>query len=195
MNGTNPDVDFFFDKEGQWQKAYALLRSIVLSSGLTEKLKWGVPCYTRDNANICLIHGFKEYCAVLFPKGALLQNIDGKMIQQTENVQAARQMRFTSHQQVKAEKDILKAFIMAAIEVEKAGLKVPMKKTREFSMPAEFKTQLDAQPLLKKAFEALTPGRQRAYLLHFSSAKQSATRTARVAKYIPQILEGRGIDD
>lgn len=191
----NPKVDFFFIKDTQWQKEYNQLRKIVLECGLMETLKWGQPCYVFEQKNIVLIHGFKEYCALLFFKGALLQNINDTLIQQTENVQAARQMRFTDVKEIVKQKAIIKAYIFEAIEVEKAGLKVPLKKTTDYKMAEEFKQKLDENSALKTAFEALTPGRQRAYLFHFSSAKQSSTRMARVEKCISQILKGKGLDD
>lgn len=191
----NPKVDFFFEKDSQWQKEYKLLRSVILDCGLTEELKWGQPCYRFDNTNIVLIHGFKEYCALLLFKGALLNDPEGILIQQTENVQAARQLRFTSAKQITGMKATIRAYIYEAIEVEKAGLKVKLKKTAEFPMPAEFKKKLDKRPALEKAFYSLTPGRQRAYLLHFSQPKMAKTREARVEKAIPQILKGLGLDD
>src|SRR3569623_151543 len=168
---------------------------LALNCGLTEELKWGQPCYTLNDNNIVLIHGFNEYCAYLFFKGALLNDTEGILIQQTENVQAARQVRFTGVQQIVEMESVLKAYIFEAIEVEKAGLKVPLKKTSEFPVADEFQVKLDAMPVLKTAFEALTPGRQRGYLPYFSSAKQSKTRQERVEKYIPQILDGKGLDD
>lgn len=195
MSAMNPKVDWFFDKDTQWKQEYAELRKIVLDTGLIEDLKWGCPCYTLDGRNVVLIHGFKEYCALLFMKGALLQDAKKILIQQTENVQSARQLRFTSKQQIVKMAATIKAYIYEAIEVEKAGLKVELKKTTEYNVPEEFQQQLDKMPKLKKAFEALTPGRQRAYLFHFSQPKLSKTRIARVEKYIPQILEGRGLDD
>ena len=191
----NPNVDWFFNKETKWQEAFAELRTIVLDCGLTEELKWGCPCYTFQNNNIVLIHGFKDYCALLFMKGALLKDTAGILVQQTENVQASRQIRFTKTQDIVKNESILKAYINEAIEVEKAGLKVELKKTTEFNMPDEFKMVLDDMPELKTAFEALTPGRQRGYLLYFSSPKQSKTREARIEKYIQQILVGKGLDD
>lgn len=191
----NPKVDFYFSKNIQWQKELEQLRKIILDCGLTEELKWGSPCYTSENANIVLIHVFKEYCALLFFKGALLNDANGILIQQTENVQAARQVRFTSVKEIVKLKTILKAYIYEAIEVEKAGLKVTLKKTAEFKMPEEFKHTLDKMPALKKAFDTLTPGRQRAYLLHFSSPKQSKTRVARIEKSIQGILDGKGLND
>jgi len=191
----NPKVDFYFNKAKKWQEAVNLLRTIALDCGLTEELKWGCPCYTLDGNNIVLIHDFKEYCAFLFFKGAILKDKEGILIQQTENVQSARQIRFTNALQIVEMKAILKACILEAIEVEKAGLKVELKKTTEYSIPAEFENKLDHIPDLKAAFEALTPGRQRGYLLHFSAPKQSKTREARVEKYMPKILSGKGLDD
>jgi uncharacterized protein YdeI (YjbR/CyaY-like superfamily) len=195
MNSMNPKVDFYFSKAQKWQEEINKLRTIVLDCGLTEELKWGCPCYTYNQSNIVLIHVFKEYCALLFFKGALLNDANGILIQQTENVQAARQVRFTGILQIVEMRPILKTYIFEAIEVEKAGLKVELKKTKEFIMPGEFQIKLNAIPALKAAFEALTPGRQRAYLLHFSAPKQSKTRESRVEKYIPQILDGKGLDD
>ena len=193
----NPKVDFYFDKATRWQKELEQLRTIVLDCGLTEKLKWGVPCYMHENSNIVLIHVFKDYCAVLFFKGALLNDTQGILVQQTKNVQSARQVRFTNVREIGPLKKVLKAYIYEAIEIEKAGLKVTLKKPAEFIMAEEFKKKLSGKggPALKKAFEALTPGRQRAYLLHFSAPKQSTTRAARVEKCIPQILKGKGLDD
>jgi len=200
----NPKVDWFFNKATKWQEEYDRLRTIVLDCGLTEELKWGCPCYTCptgssrravENSNIVLIHGFKEYCALLFMKGALLKDAKGILIQQTENVQAARQIRFTDVEEITNMESILKAYITEAIKVEKAGVKVPLKKTSEFKMPEEFKNVLDGTPALKKAFYALTPGRQRGYLLYFSAAKQSKTREERIEKYMPKILKGKGLED
>jgi uncharacterized protein YdeI (YjbR/CyaY-like superfamily) len=191
----NPKVDFYFEKAEKWQAALEQLRKIVLECELTEELKWGVPCYTFQKSNIVLIHDFKEYCALLFMKGALLDNTNGLLIQQTENVQAARQIRFTNLQEIVDNKAILKAYIYEAIEVEKAGLKVELKKTTEFNIPEEFQQKLDESTNLKTAFEALTPGRQRAYLLHFAQPKQAKTREARVEKCIPQILDGKGLNE
>ena len=191
----NPKVDFFFNKAEKWQKEVEKLRTIVLGCPLTEELKWGVPCYTFRESNIVLIHFFKEYCALLFFKGALLKDSKGILIQQTKNVQVARQMRFTNVREIVELKAIIKAYIYEAIEVEKAGLKVKLKKTTEFEMPEEFKNKLNESPALKTAFRALTPGRQRAYLLHFSAPKQSKTREARVAKCMRQILKGKGLND
>lgn len=191
----NPNVDFYFDKAGKWENEIRALRKTILSCQLQEELKWGTPCYTIDGRNIVLIHIFKEYCAVLFFKGVALQDAQKLLIQQTENVQTARQMRFTSLSEIKKTTTALKVYIFEAIEVEKSGVKMPLKKTKEFPMAEEFKSALNKSAKLKKAFEALTPGRQRAYLLHFSSAKQSATRLARIEKYVPKILAGKGIDD
>src|SRR5262245_51442137 len=195
MNRTNPKVDFFFAKGKKWQEEFEKLRMLVLDCGLTEELKWGCPCYTDEKRNIVLIHGFKEYCALLFFKGALLKDTKGILIQQTENVQAARQVRFTSVREIAKLKTTLKAYICEAVEVENAGLKVNLKKTSEFKIPDEFQNKLDESPGLKTAFAALTPGRQRAYLLYFSAPKQSKTRESRVAKYTRQILKGKGLDD
>ncbi len=195
QNKTNPKVDFFFNKAGQWQAEFKKLRTIVLDCPLTEELKWGVPCYTFEKKNIVLIHGFKEYCAILFVKGALLKDAKGILIQQTENVQSARQIRFTSVSEIAKMESILKAYINEAIEVEKAGLKVEHKKTSDFKIPKEFQTKLDEMPALKEAFYALTPGRQRAYLFYFSQPKLSKTREARVEKYIDVILDGMGLND
>ena len=190
-----PKVDFYFNKAKQWQEEFENLRMIILDCGLTEELKWGVPCYTFEKRNIVLIHGFKEYCALLFFKGALLKDAKGILIQQTENVQAARQIRFTNVREIVKLKPILKAYINEAIEVEKAGLKVKLKKTTEFKIPEEFQNKLDKLPALKTAFYALTPGRQRGYILYFSQAKQSKTRASRVEKHVQQILNGKGLDD
>jgi uncharacterized protein YdeI (YjbR/CyaY-like superfamily) len=191
----NPKVDFFFNKAKQWQEEYEKLRMIALDCGLTEELKWGCPCYSLNNQNIVLIHGFKEYCAYLFFKGALLNDANGILIQQTEHVQSARQIRFINAEEIMEMASILKAYIYEAIEVEKAGLKVDLKTTADFKVPAEFQSKLDHIPALKTAFEALTPGRQRGYLFYFSQPKQSKTRETRIEKYISQILGGKGLDD
>ena len=191
----NPKVDFYFSKAKKWQKELKQLRTIVLDCGLTEELKWGVPCYTFHKSNIVLLHVFKEYCALLFFKGALLNDANGILFQQTENVQAARQVRFTDVGEIVEMEPVLKAYIYEAIEVEKAGLKVNLKKTTAFKMAEEFKNKLDKNPALKAAFDALTPGRQRAYMLHFSAPKQSKTRESRVEKCIDQILNGKGLND
>jgi uncharacterized protein YdeI (YjbR/CyaY-like superfamily) len=195
MNRMNPKVDFYFNKAKKWQKELEQLRMIVLDCGLTEELKWGVPCYTFQKRNIVLIHVFKEYCALLFFKGALLDDANGILIQQTENVQVARQVRFTNVREIVEMKTILKAYIFEAIEVEKAGLKVKLKKTADFKIPEEFQNKLGKSTALKKAFDALTPGRQRAYIFYFSQPKQSKTRESRVEKYIKQILNGKGLED
>jgi uncharacterized protein YdeI (YjbR/CyaY-like superfamily) len=195
MNGMNPKVEFFFSKAKQWQEEYMKLRMITLDCELTEELKWGCPCYTFDGKNIVLIHGFKEYCALLFMKGALFKDPNGILIQQTENVQAARQIRFTNVQQIIEMEPILKAYINEAIVVEKDGLKVEFKKSTETSMPDEFQKKLDENSELEIAFYALTPGRQRGYLLYFSAPKQSKTRDARVEKYTQHILDGKGLND
>ena len=191
----NPKVDWYFVKNKKWQEEIEHLREIALACGLNEELKWGCPCYTLDDNNIVLIHVFKDYCAYLFFKGVLLKDPKKILIQQTANVQVARQIRFTNVKEIVKLKTALKGYIKNAIEVEKAGVKAPLKKTKEFEMAEEFKTKLDENPKLKTAFKALTPGRQRGYLLFFSSAKQSATREARVKKCMPKILSGKGLDD
>lgn len=191
----NPKVDFFFNKTGQWQTEFEKLRTIALKTELTEDLKWGFPCYTYEGKNIFLIHGFKEYCALLFFKGALMKDPENILIRQTENVQAAKQIRFTNVQQIIDLEHVLNNYIFEAVEIEESGAKVEMKKTHEFNIPEEFAQKLNENPELKKAFETLTPGRQRAYLLYFSSAKQSKTRISRIEKYIPEILNGKGLND
>jgi len=200
----NPKVDFYFSKAKKWQEEIRKLRMLVLDCGLTEELKWGVPCYTRPNGlsgrafqknNIVLIHVFKDYCAFLFFKGALLNDANGILIQQTKNVQAGRQVRFTSVQEIAEMEAILKAYIYEAIEVEKAGLKVDLKKSTEFIIAEEFQNKLDEVPALKTAFDSLTQGRQRAYMLYFSAPKQSKTRKSRVEKCMQQILNGKGLND
>ena len=191
----NPKVDKFISEAEKWQEEFEKLRMIILDCQLNEELKWGNPCYTFQNSNIVLIHGFKEYCAILFMKGALLNDAHGLLIQQTENVQSGRQIRFTNVREIVNLEPILKTYVYEAIEVEKAGLKVPLKKTTVLIFPQEFQNKLDENPALKKAFEALTPGRQRAYNLFFSAPKQSQTRASRVEKSIPKILEGKGLDD
>jgi uncharacterized protein YdeI (YjbR/CyaY-like superfamily) len=195
MNGMNPKVDFYFDKAEKWKEEIEKLRSIVLGCALTEELKWGCPCYTFQESNIVLIHVFKEYCALLFMKGALLKDPHGILVQQTENVQAARQIRFANLREIVEAETIVKDYILEAIEVEKAGLKVPLKKSTELVFPEEFQKQLDENPALKAAFDALTPGRKREYNLYFSAPKQSKTKEARVEKCIPQILNGKGLND
>lgn len=195
MGNTNPKVDFFFEKDSQWSKEYDKLRKIVLACGLDEQLKWGQPCYMHGGSNIVLIHGFKEYCALLFFKGALMTDGEGLLIQQTANVQSARQMRFTDAKEITKLAATIKSYIYDAIAVEDAGLKVTLKKVEEYAVPEEFQQVLDKNKKLKTAFEALTPGRQRAYLLHFAAPKQSKTRTARIGKAIPDILAGKGLND
>lgn len=184
-----------FKKAPKWQDEYDKLRTIILDCQLTEEKKWGWPCFTFQGKNIVLMHGFKEYCALLFHKGALLNDTNGILIQQTEHVQSARQIRFTGIQEIIDLEPVLKAYVHEAIEVEKAGLKVELKKTAEYPIPEEFQNKLTELPVLKTAFEALTPGRQRAYLFHFSQAKQAKTRESRIEKYIPKILNGKGLDD
>ena len=190
---TNPKVDEFLSKAKKWKEEFEKLRTIILDCELTEDFKWMHPCYTYNNKNVVLIHGFKEYCALLFHKGALLQDAHGILIQQTENVQAARQIRFTNVQEINELENILKAYIHEAIEVEKAGLQV--KKNTELIIPEELQNKFDEMPVLKTAFEALTPGRQRAYIFYFSQAKQSKTRESRVEKYVQKILDGKGLKD
>lgn len=191
----NHKVDFYFDKADKWKKELKQLRTIVLDCGLVEELKWGVPCYTFEESNIVLIHTFKEYCALLFFKGALLHDTNGILVQQTKNVQSARQIRFVDVSEVIELKSILKAYIYEAIEVEKAGLKVALKKTNEYELPLELKERFKKSPALKTAFNALTPGRQRAYVLYFSAAKQSKTRESRIEKSVDSIMKGKGLND
>ncbi len=191
----NQKVDWFFEKDTKWQKEYEKLRAIVLDCGLTEELKWGVPCYTFRKNNIVLIHGFKDYCALLFHKGVLLKDTNHILIQQTKNVQYARQIRFANLREIIDLKQVVKTYIFEAIEVEKAGLGVKMKKTLEFEIPSEFKKALDNNSDLRTAFYALTPGRQRGYLLYFSQAKKSKTRESRIAKCTEKILNGIGLND
>lgn len=194
IRGMNPKVNWFFDKDTPWKEAYEKLRLILLGCGLTEELKWGCPCYTVDKKNVVLIHGFKDYCALLFHKGALLKDEAGILVQQTENVQSARQIRFRNVREIVKLERTLKAYVGEAVEVEKAGLRVKLKKPSEFKMPEEFAARLKASPALKKAFYALTPGRQRGYLLYFSSAKQSKTREARIEKNVERIMARQGLD-
>ncbi|OYU97636.1 MAG: hypothetical protein CFE21_04915 [Bacteroidetes bacterium B1(2017)] len=191
----NPKVDFYFSKARKWQEEIEKLREIALECGLTEELKWGCPCYMYQKSNLVLVHVFKDYCAFLFFKGSLLTDTDKILFQQTENVQAARQARFTSIQEIIKLEPILKAYIFEAIEIEKAGLKVQLKKTAEYTIPEEFEIKLKEIPALKAAFEALTPGRQRGYLLHFSSAKQAKTREARIEKCMEAIFNGKGFGE
>jgi uncharacterized protein YdeI (YjbR/CyaY-like superfamily) len=192
---TNPKVDAFLSRAEKWRDEFEKLRTVALDCQLTEEFKWGVPCYTYEDKNIVLIHGFKDYCAILFVKGALLKDSQGVLIRQTENVQAGRQIRFTSVQEIAEMENILKVYIHEAVEAEKAGLEVNHKQTAEYKLPEEFQKRLEVNPALKDAFEALTPGRQRAYILYFSSPKQAKTREARIEKYSQQILSGKGLDD
>ena len=191
----NPEVDWFFNKASKWQKEYSEVRKIVLECGLTEELKWGCPCYTFRKSNIVLIHGFKDYCALLFMQGALLKDSKGILIQQTKNVQAARQIRFTGIQEIVKIRSTLIAYVKEAIKLGKAGLKLQLKKTAEYNIPQEFQHVLDDMPELKTAFQALTPGRQRGYLIYFSAPKQAKTRETRIEKCVDQILNGKGLDD
>jgi uncharacterized protein YdeI (YjbR/CyaY-like superfamily) len=193
-SGMNPKVDWYF-RAKKWRDELEKLRTIILECHLTEELKWGVPVYTFEKHNIVLIHDFKEYCALLFVKGALLQDAEGILIQQTKNVQAGRQIRFTNVAEIVELEPILKAYLREAIEVEKAGLKVSLKKTREYIVPEELQKKLEEIPRFKKAFYALTPGRQRGYILYFSAPKQSKTRESRIEKYMPHILDGKGWND
>lgn len=195
MNPTNPKVDAFISRAEQWREEFERLRALLLDTPLTEELKWGVPCYTLQGSNVVLMHGFKDYCALLFVKGALMSDASGILIQQTENVQSARQVRFTQLGEITALEPVLKTYIDEAIRVEIAGLKVTFKAPEEFDLADEFSIKLDEDPALRAAFEALTPGRQRAYLLYFSAPKQSKTRAARVEKSIPHILAGKGLND
>ncbi|ANE45820.1 hypothetical protein SY83_05355 [Paenibacillus swuensis] len=188
-------VDGFMNKAKQWKAEFEELREIALACELTEDIKWMHPCYTLDNKNIVLIHGFKDYCALLFHKGALLKDPHGLLIQQTENVQAARQLRFTNVQEIIEKEPIITAYILEAIEIEKSGVEVEYKESKDFKIPEELQTKFEEMPALKEAFEALTPGRQRAYILNISDAKQSKTRAARVEKYTQQILDGKGLND
>ena len=195
MSPQNPIVDFYFSTAKKWQDEFKQLRIILLGFDLTEELKWGCPCYTYNNNNVVLIHGFKEYCALLFFKGALLHDTKGILIKQTENVQAARQIRFTNVQEIVETRAVLKVYINEAIKVEKAGLKVEMEKTSAYSIPEEFQHKLDEIPAFKTAFNALTPGRQRAYIYYFSQPKQSKTRESRIEKCMQQILHGKGLNE
>lgn len=192
---TNSKVDFYFEKAEKWKKEIEQMREIVLDCHLSEELKWGSPCYTFEKANIVLIHYFKEYCAFLFFKGALMKDPDGILIQQSDNVQAARQIRFTNVEEILVKKEILKKYIFEAAEIEKSGQKVELKKVSDFEIAEELLHKFDSDADFKKAFYALTPGRQRAYLLHFSQPKQSKTREARIEKNIPRILNGKGLND
>lgn len=189
------DIESFFEDPSKWQSEYTLLRKIILETGLEEAFKWGKPCYTFQDNNIVLIHGFKDYCVLLFHKGVLLKDLENILVQQTKKVQAARQIRFTDLGDIEKCKDVVKAYVYEAIEIEKAGLKVKMKKTADYEVSEEFKRAFKENPDLKKTFEQLTSGRQRGYLLYFSDAKQSKTRKGRVEKYTPQILDGKGMND
>ena len=191
----NQKVDWFFSKETKWQEAYSELRILILDCGLTEELKWGCPCYTVGNSNIVLIHGFKNYCALLIMQGALLKDKKKILVQQTENVQSARQIRFKNVEEILKNKSTIKSYIEEAVALEKAGMKVELKKTTEYKIPKEFQTVLDDMLELKKAFQALTPGRQRGYLLYFSAPKQTKTKEARIEKYLQHILDGKGLND
>jgi len=195
MNRTNPAVDAFLSKAKRWQDEMGQLREIGLGCGLSEELKWRFPCYTSGGKNIVIIQGFKEYCALLFFKGALLKDPDGILVRPGENTQAGRQIRFTSGREIVEMGSTLRAYIHEAVEVEKAGLKVPTRKKTELVFPEEFQKKLDGDPALKAAFDALTPGRQRAYNMYFSAAKQSRTREARIEKCLQRILEGKGLSD
>jgi uncharacterized protein YdeI (YjbR/CyaY-like superfamily) len=191
----NPLVSKVYSKEKRWSAEFAALRQLCLASGLNEELKWGQSCYDLHGRNVVLIHGFKDYCALLFMKGALLKDPKGILIQQTKNVQAARQIRFASLADIKKQKAAVKAYLTEAIAVEKSGVKIEMKSAAQFDVPEEFLKRLDDDPELAEAFHALTPGRQKGYLLHFAGAKQSATRAARVERHVPRILKGLGLDD
>ena len=192
---TSSEADWFFAKNAKWQEEYSELRTLVLDCGLTEQLKWGCPCYTLQKSNVVLIHGFKDYCAFLFMQGALMQDTEGILIQQTANVQSARQLRFRNIEEIIKRKSIITAYIRDAMRIDTAGLKLELKKTAEYEIPLEFQNALATIPELKDAFYSLTPGRQRGYLLHFSSAKQAKTREARIEKYAQNILDGKGLDD
>ncbi|MCM3767608.1 YdeI family protein [Neobacillus niacini] len=195
INSTNPKVDEFLSKVKKWQEEFVTLRNIALDCDLTEELKWRLPCYTSENRNIVVIQGFKEYCALMFFKGALLKDPSGILSRPGENSQAQRQVRFSSVQEIAGMERIIKDYIYEAVEVEKAGLEVPLKTTVEYNTPDELQAKFDELPALKTAFEALTPGRQRAYILYFSQPKQSKTRHSRIEKYMQQILDGKGLND
>ena len=192
---SNPKVEQYIERADKWQAEFAALRALLRDSPLTEDFKWGHPCYTVPSGNVVLIHGFKEYCALLFHKGALMKDPAGILIQQGKNSQSARQLRFTNVSEVEAQAANIKAYVLEAIEIEQAGLKVELKSADEFEVPEEFERQLNDMPALRTAFEALTPGRRRAYLMHFAGAKQSTTREARIAKCLPMIMEGKGLND
>lgn len=194
-SARNPKVDAYLKRQKNWRAELTKLREILITTGLTEELKWGHPCYAEDGKNVALIHAFKEYCAVLFHKGALLEDPKKVLIQQTKNVQSARQIRFTSVAEVKKLEKTLKTYVRAAVEIERAGLKVAFKKTEDFELPEELRAKLAANAKLDAAFKALTPGRQRAYIFYVSQAKRSETRAKRVAEHAPRILKGLGLDD
>lgn len=191
----NPKVDAFIERQEQWQHEFEILRTVALDCPVVEDLKWGKPCYTFDGANVAILQGFKDYCAVMFPKGVLLNDPDGLLVQIGPNTQSARQLRYADIAEIEEQQDVVKAYLLEAIEVEKAGLEVEFKGTEDFDVPEEFQVKLDEMPELAEAFHDLTPGRQRAYLLHFSGAKQSKTRASRVEKAIPAILAGKGLND
>ena len=191
----NPKVDAYVRRQGKWRDAFEKLRALLIDSVLVEDMKWGHPCYTLDDKNVVLMHGFKEYCALLFHKGALMKDPKRILIQQTANVQSARQIRFTSAADVTAQAKTLKVYVREAIRVERSGAKVVRKETKDFAMPAELQKRLGADPRLKAAFAALTPGRQRGYILYLAGAKQATTRAARVEKCVPRILAGLGLND
>ena len=192
---TSSEADWFFAKNTKWQEEYSELRTLILDCGLTEQLKWGCPCYTLQKSNVVLIHGFKDYCALLFMQGALMQDTEGILIQQTANVQSARQLRFRNFEEIIKSKSIITAYIRDAMRIDTAGLKLELKTTAKYEIPLEFQNALATIPELKDAFYSLTPSRQRGYLLHFSSAKQAKTREARIEKYAQNILDGKGLDD
>lgn len=194
-HNTNPKVDAYLSKIKTWKEESVKLREIILDCDLTEDYKWMHPCYTVNGKNVVLIHGFKEYCAIMFLKGSLLKDPHGILIQQTNNVQGGRQIRFTNLEQIIEQEEILKAYIREAIEVEQAGLKIEKKEVEQFAVPEELQQQFDANPAFQAAFEALTPGRQRAYLYHFSQPKQSKTKTSRIEKCMQPIMEGKGLND
>ncbi len=191
----NPSADWFFDKPSPWQGAYTNLRTIVLTCGLQETIKWGCPCYTLQGKNIVLIHGFKDYCALLFMQGALLTDPQHILVQQTENVQAARQLRFADLQQILDQQFVIQTYVREAMNLQVTGTKVVPKKTNEYAVPIEFQEILNQKPELKRAFETLTPGRQRGYLLYFSAAKRSQTKVERIQKMLPKIMNGQGLED
>lgn len=194
-NEKNPRVDEFLAKASKWREEFTMLRNILLDTPLTEDLKWGVPCYTRNGRNVVLIHGFKEYCALLFIKGSLLKDPDGILITQTENVQAGRQLRFTGPEEIAKIENSIRAYVSEAIQLEESGAAVAFRKNTDFAIPEELRVKFAELPELKTAFEELTPGRQRAYILFFTEPKQAKTRESRIGKSIPRILEGIGLND